>query len=182
MAAIELAIARRVSVTALAKRYDLSTDSIYRHRKHMPVTLRASLLAGPGTDIDLDRLKETESQSLLANLIAIRHRLFAALDSAEDAADTTTVTRVTRQLHENLELTGKLLGDLGVGSVTNVLILPQYVELRVGLINALAGFPEARKAVAEVLHRLEDRAAKSIEADAKRPLFDATPVKSESSS
>ena len=182
MAAIELAIARRVSVTALAKRYDLSTDSIYRHRKHMPATLRASLLAGPGTDIDLDRLKETESQSLLANLIAIRHRLFAALDSAEDAADTTTVTRVTRQLHENLELTGKLLGDLGVGSVTNVLILPQYVELRVGLINALAGFPEARKAVAEVLHRLEDRAAKSIEADAKRPLFDATPVKSESSS
>ena len=182
LAAIELAIARRVSVTALAKRYDLSTDSIYRHRKHMPATLRASLLAGPGTDIDLDRLKETESQSLLANLIAIRHRLFAALDSAEDAGDATTVTRVTRQLHENLELTGKLLGDLGVGSVTNVLILPQYVELRVGLINALAGFPEARKAVAEVLHRLEDKAAKSIEADANRPLFDATPIKSESSS
>src|SRR5215471_19221081 len=42
LAAIELAIARRVSVTALAKRYDLSTDSIYRHRRHMPATLRAS--------------------------------------------------------------------------------------------------------------------------------------------
>src|SRR5438046_1177507 len=82
--AIDLGIARRVSVFALAKRYGLGHDSIYRHAKaHLPPQLRASLLAGPGIELDLDKLRETESQSLLANLVALRHRLFASLDSAE---------------------------------------------------------------------------------------------------
>jgi len=93
-AAIDLAIARRVSVTALAKRYGVSTDSIYRHKqKHMPPTVMARLLAGPDTDIDLDRLRETESQSLLANLVGLRHRLFASLDVAEEAGDSAMVAK-----------------------------------------------------------------------------------------
>jgi hypothetical protein len=177
--AIDLGLARGVSVTALARRYDLSTDSIYRHRKgHLPAQLRAKLIAGPDTDIDLDRLRETESQSLLANLVALRHRLFASLDVAEEAGDSNMVCRVTGQLHQNLELTGKLLGDLGVGSVTNVLVMPQYVELRVALVDALRPFPEAARAVATVLHGLEAKAAADIKAAAERPLFEAEPVPS----
>jgi len=50
-------------------------------------------------------VRETESQSLLANLIALRHRLFAALDAAEGAGNAVPVCRVTGQIHENLELT-----------------------------------------------------------------------------
>jgi transposase-like protein len=128
-AAIDLGLARGVSVTALARRYDLGTDAIYRHRKgHLPAQLRAKLIAGPDTEIDLDRLRETESQSLLANLVAIRHRLFASLDTAEECGDSNMVARITGQLHHNLELTGKLLGDLGVGGLTqNILVLPVYV-------------------------------------------------------
>jgi hypothetical protein len=34
--------------------------------------------------------------------------------------------------------------------------------MRVALVNALADFPEARKAVAAVLHTLEDKAAQDI--------------------
>jgi hypothetical protein len=164
--------------TALARRYDLSTDSIYRHKKaHLPPQLRAKLIAGPDCDLDLDRLRESESQSLLANLVALRHRLFASLDVAEECGDSNMVCRVTAQLHANLELTGKLLGDLGVGSVTNnVLVLPEYVEMRVALVDALAAFPEARRAVAAVLHGLEHKAAEEITAQAERPLFEATPV------
>jgi len=114
--------------------------------------------------IDLDRLKEAESQSLLANLVALRHRLFAALDAAEEYQDGGMLTRVASALHANLELTGKLLGDLGVGSTTNVnvLVMPQYVELRVALVQALASHPEARQAVATVLHQLESKAAAEI--------------------
>jgi transposase-like protein len=161
--AIDLALARGVSVTALARRYDLGTDSIYRHRaNHLPATVRAKLLAGPDLEaVDLDRLKETESESLLAHLVALRHRLFAALDTAEEFNDAGMLTRVSSQLHANLELTGKLLGDLGVGSVTNVnvLVQPAYITLRVELVKALAPFPEARAAVAQALHALESKAA-----------------------
>lgn len=172
-AAIDLAIARGVSVTAIAKRYKLGSDSIYRHsRNHLPPQLRASLLAGPDTDIDLDRLRETESQSLLANLIAIRRRLFASLDVAEEFGDGTMISRVAGQLHHNLEITGKLLGDLSAGATTinNVLVMPAYVELRVSLVNALRPFPEAARAVAQTLHAIEHKAADVVRADTSREL------------
>ena len=169
-AAIELAIARGVSSYAAAKRYGVSPDSIRRHaRNHFPPQLRAKLIAGPDLSIDLDRLRETESQSLLANLVALRHRLFASLDVAEEAGDGNMLSRVAGQLHRNLEICGKLLGDLNVGSttITNVLVMPAYIELRVGLVEALAPYPEAKIAVARVLHRLEDKAAEAVAADAR---------------
>jgi transposase-like protein len=178
-AAIDLALARGVSTAAVGKRYGISSDSVYRHRRnHLPPQLRAKLIAGPDLDIDLDKLKEAESQSLLAHLVALRHRLFASLDVAEECGDSNMVCRVTAQLHANLELTGKLLGDLGVGSTTvnNVLVLPAYVEMRVALVDALAAFPEARQAVAAVLHQLESKAADNIKTEAERPLFTAERV------
>ena len=172
-AAINVALARGVSMGAVARRYGVGSDALYRHRKaHMPPQLKAALIAGPSIEgIDLDKLRETESQSLLANLIALRNRLFAALDAAEENGDGFMVTRVASQLHHNLETTGKLLGDLGIGSTTinNVLVMPAYVEMRVELVKALAPYPEARQAVAAVLHTLEHKAAGAIAAD-KREL------------
>jgi hypothetical protein len=167
-AGIDLALARGVSVRALAKRYGLTRDSLYRHAKlHLPPQLRAKLLAGPDLEIDLDALREKEGQSLLANLVALRGRLFSSLDVAEEAGDGSMLSRIAGQLHQNLELTGKLVGSLANGStnVTNILIAPQYVQMRVELVRALAPFPEARTAVAAVLHQIESRAANDIAAD-----------------
>jgi hypothetical protein len=51
---IDLALARRVSVKALERRYGIHHDSLYRHAKtHLPPQLRAQLLAGPDTSVDL---------------------------------------------------------------------------------------------------------------------------------
>ena len=166
LAQIDTALARGVAAPAIARRFKLGPDAVYRYSKnHLPPQLRASLLAGPDLEgIDLDKLKETESQSLLGNLVALRHRLFAALDCAEEYNDAGMLTRVSSQLHANFELCAKLLGDLAVGStnVTNILIAPQYISLRVELVRALAPFPEARAAVASALHELESKAAESI--------------------
>lgn len=172
-AAIDLALARGVSVTALSRRYKVSTDSLYRHsNNHLPPQLRAKLIAGPSLEgVDLDALRETESQSLLAHLIALRNRLFASLDVAEEYRDGAMVTRTTAQLHTNLELTAKLLGDLSTGNTTtNILIAPQYVEMRVALVDALRPHPEAARAVAAVLHRIEATAAQAVTAEAQRGL------------
>jgi hypothetical protein len=180
-AAIDLALARGISIPALAKRFDVSSDSLFRHnRSHLPPQLRAKLLAGAPDlgSMDLDALRETEGQSLLAHLVAIRGRLFGSLDFAEEHGDIHAVPRITSQLHQNLELTGKLVGSLGIGhtTVNNVLVLPQYVELRVDLINALRPFPDAAKAVAAVLHRLESKAAADIAADNQRETVPALPA------
>lgn len=173
VAAINLALARGVSPRAIAKRYDIGEASLYRHarRPHcLPPQLKAKLLAGPSiAGIDLDKLRENESQSLLMNLIGLRNRLFAALDSAEEVGDGSMLSRVSGQIHHNLELTGKLLGDLGAGTTinTNIFLLPSYVQMRVELVKALGPYPEARQAVAQVLHGLESSAAKDIAADTR---------------
>lgn len=171
-AAIDLAIARGVSARALAKRYRVGQHSIYRHSvNHLPPQLRAKLIAGPSLEgVDLDRVKADESQSLLLHLINLRNRLFASLDVAEEACDSFMVARIAAQLHHNLEVTGKLLGDLGIGgttTITNILIQPQYVELRVELVRALAPFPEARAAVAAALHAIESKAADAMKAETR---------------
>jgi hypothetical protein len=158
-AVIELGIARRISVNALAKRYGLHHDALYRHSKnHMPPQLRAKLLAGPDCELDLDQLKATESQSLLGNLVAIRHRLFGALDLAEECGDVNMMTRATSQLHQNLEIAGKLLGDLGVGqtNITNVLILPAYVECVLHWSMHLPPFP--RQGARSLLFSMKSKA------------------------
>jgi len=161
-------------VRALSRRYKVSIDSLYRHsNRHLPPQLRAKLIAGPSIEgVDLERLRDNESQSLLMNLIAIRNRLLAGLDAAEEAGDSGMVARVANQLHRNLEITGTLLGDLASGSTTinNVLVLPAYVEMRVELVKALAPYPEARRAVAQVLHRIESSAASAIKASNEKGL------------
>jgi hypothetical protein len=169
-AGIDLALARGVSVRALARRYGLSIDSLFRHRKaHLSPQLRASLIAGPDLDIDLDKLRETESQSLLANLVNLRGRLFSSLDVAEECRDGTMLARIAGQLHNNLEITARLVGSLSNGhtTVNNVLIQPAYVSMRIELVNALRPFPEAARAVASVLHTIESKAAADITADTR---------------
>ena len=82
------------------------------------------------------------------------------------------ISRIAGQLHHNLEITGKLLGDLSTGgtTITNVTILPAYVEMRVELVRALAPFPDARQAVAVVLHAIEHKAAEAVREHAERGL------------
>lgn len=172
-AAIDLALARGVSVRALATRYNLTVHSLYRHSaNHLPAQLRAKLLsAAPDLgSVDLDALRETESQSLLAHLVAIRGRLLGSLDVAEEHGDGGMLARIASQLHENLSLTGRLVGSLSTGSTTitnNVLLTaPAYITMRVELVRALKPYPEAAQAVASVLHTIEHDAAGAITAKA----------------
>jgi hypothetical protein len=86
----------------------------------------------------------------------------------EEAGDGNMLARISGQLHRNMEIVGKLLGDLNTGTtINNILIQPQYIELRIGLVNALAPYPEARQAVAAVLHTIEGNAADAIAADTR---------------
>jgi hypothetical protein len=135
--------------------------------------LRAKLVAGPDLKgVDLPALMNSESQSLLANLVALRNRLFASMDVAEECGDSNMVARIASQLHSNFEIVGQLLGDLATGSTTvnNILIAPQFIELRAELVHALRPYPEARRAVAAVLHRLESKAADTIIDQSKQGL------------
>ena len=55
------------------------------------------------------------------------------------------------QLRASLELGAKLLGELDERPVVNLLVTPEWLALRARIVAALAAYPEARAALAEVL-------------------------------
>jgi len=170
-ASIELGLANSVPLRVLAKRFGLSTYAIHRHRhRHMTPQLLAQLVTrGRMSEIDLEKLRITESEGLLHHLVAARGRLYKAMDEAEARSDFQNLARVTGTLLKNLELTAKLLGELnsGAANVTvNILALPEYHGLRTALMQALKVHPEARAAVLDALHRFE---APNLQAIAEEP-------------
>ena len=159
-ARIELALSKRVSYDRLAKKFGLSRDAIGRHRRnHLPPTLLASLQAyGKPTAVDLDELKQSESEGLLQTVAAQRGKLWQTLEICEEMEDWPAATRVHAQLTASLNLLAKILGEIDTGSRTTInqlVVSPEYLTLRSALVQALSPYPDARRAVSEVLRGLE---------------------------
>jgi hypothetical protein len=160
---IEFDLARGVPVRRVAKKYGLHPRACYRYLKKLPPQLRAShtgkmLKAGA----DLEQLRIDESEGLLQNLASQRARLLIMQDAAMDTENAGLATQISGAIHKNIELTGRYLGEFAshqIRTEVSVLVQPQYLELRAALVRALAPFPEAKAAVAAVLHRIETKAA-----------------------
>jgi hypothetical protein len=159
--AIELEIARRVPVRAIAARFKpIGKDSVHKHaQRHMPAALLQAMRAKTlMPEVDLARLREEEGRSLLEKFCAQRARLYLLIEAAEATHDIHAANAVHRTLMQNLQLTGKLLGQFIEGDRViqqNLVISPAYLELRAALMRALFHFPLARRAVLEELKKIE---------------------------
>ncbi len=72
--------------------------------------------------------------------------------------DMNAEARAHHAINKNLELTARLLGDLDTGHktvVNQLLVAPEYLALRHGLLQALRPYPDAARAVAAVLQEIE---------------------------
>ena len=143
-----------------------------------PQIAAAILAAQKPTEIDLEALQASESEGLLSQLVTQRARLQTHSELATELGDVKAAVACERAITGNLELVGKLLGQLvqrhEVRS-TSILVSPDYLELRATLVRALQPFPEAARAVGVALHAMESKAAQDIQAAGKRPvLIDAT--------
>lgn len=161
-AQIELLIARGASRRSVAKRFpDLSQDSIYRHwNRHVPEHLRAAHkieALKPGAD--LEKLVEEENIGLLSHLQRIRASLYHAFDNAAAVGDGHNLAMIASQLHHNLRLAAQKTGELQQHSQTqinNLILAPDYLNLRARLIATLRPFPEAAQAVADAFRAIEE--------------------------
>jgi hypothetical protein len=126
----------------------LHKDAAWRHKKHIPPRLKAKLTANvlaPGAD--LDKLRLEESEGLLAHLASQRARLLLAQDMAVEAEQLHLVVSTAGQIHRNLELVGKYLGEFAQHHVTtqiSILVSPEYLQLRAALLRAASGGPARR--------------------------------------
>jgi hypothetical protein len=152
-----------IQVKALAKKYGIEKQVLYRYKRDMPPARKAAILAAhtsPG--VDLDKLRIVESEGLLAHLIAQRGRCHEAIDLSIEYGDLKSWHLFEGDITKNLELTGKLLGELGAGTTVNTILLaghPEYLQLRHALMSALIKYPAAKKAVLLALRSIETQPA-----------------------
>jgi hypothetical protein len=131
---------------SVAKRFGLSESAVYRHKtEHLPANL---LKAKEAQEV-------AQAEDLLEQVKHLQVHALSILDLAENAGDLRTALAAISQARGNLELLGKLAGELTDSPQVNVLVLPEWTRLRTVLLEALTPYPEARAAVADRLLELE---------------------------
>jgi hypothetical protein len=94
----DLAIGRPLQ--RIAKKYGISKDAAWRHKKHLPPQLKAALAGHalrPGED--LEAIRTSESEGLLASFAAQGARLLLAQDCALEAEQLGLVAQLAQGIH-----------------------------------------------------------------------------------
>jgi hypothetical protein len=109
--------------------------------EHLPATLAQ---AGAAQEV-------ARADVLISQVEGLRNKAIGILLKAEKAGELRTALMAIREAREILVLLLEVEGRLDRRPV-NILVAPQWLELRTVLIQTLAPFPEARVAVVEALH------------------------------
>lgn len=143
---IDEALAAGQAHRAIARRFGVTRDSIDRHAaNHLtPALVRLR-----------ERREERGAARVVDRVSRLANRLEAMLDGLEEqGAAQGPMLQTIRELRPSLELLAKLTGELRPETavqVVNVTTSPSWVRIRTALVDALAPYPAAAAAVADVL-------------------------------
>jgi hypothetical protein len=160
-AEIEKALVQSEPFRDVAERFGTSASALHRHKNsHLPAHLAKAYEAGQvvqATEVaqEAEAHKARDLGSAIDVAVQLRAINAACLEilqkSRADGKHSISLGAVDR-IHRQLELQAKLLGELqDSGPTVNVLIAPEWHQVRVNVLQALTPFPEARSAVAKVL-------------------------------
>lgn len=144
--AIDVALVAGESAPRIAAKYRVSEDAVTRHRAHIPAKLAQAQ----------DAQDAAEADDLLDQVQDLQRRTLAILKRAEASDRLGLALGAIREARGNLELLAKLEGKLREQQTVNVLIAPQWLELRTVILGALADYPEARVALARRLSEVHN--------------------------
>jgi hypothetical protein len=126
----------------------LSETALKRHKNgegqkpsHIPTTLARAQAAG----------EIAQADRLLDEMLKIQSKTFELLDRAEESNAISSWPGFLRELREQVKLMAELEGRLAAQPQINVLINPQWIELRALIIAALEPYPDAREAVVNAI-------------------------------
>jgi hypothetical protein len=132
----------RTSFRRIASLCDVSEASVRRHAaKHLPEALAVA--------VDAERV--AKGDDLLRQVRDLQRRAVAILERAEEEGDHRVALGAIREARGCLELLGRLAGELQDRQTVNILINPEWVEIRGVILQALEPHVKARKAVAKAL-------------------------------
>lgn len=144
--AIDRALVAGGTLKKMAALYSVSEYALARHRdNHLPEALAQAQEAAEIAHGD-DLLEQVEQLLRWAKSITVQ---------TGNAKDHKTALSGIRTALACVELSAELTGKLAREGTVNVLVLPQWIEVRAVLVSALAPYPEARAAVAAALEGIE---------------------------
>jgi hypothetical protein len=136
--AINEELVRREPYRHIASRYGVSTTALQRHsREHIPLLLLQASQAQ----------KIAEADDLLASVKALYQEARGVLETAKGQEDYRLVLSAIDRAGKQLELLGRLRGELQEGLTINLSAHPEWVQIEAALVETLAPFPEASRAM-----------------------------------
>src|SRR5215216_2782715 len=139
---IDKALVSGTPYRSVAKRFRLSESAVYRHKtEHLPAHLLKAREVEEAARADdlLDQVRNLQAHAL------------DILDHAEKSGDLRTALAAISQARGNLQLLGKLAGELDERPVVNLNVSSEWLELRAVMVGALEPYSEARGAVLSAL-------------------------------
>jgi transposase-like protein len=127
---------------SVAKQFGLSESAVYRHKtEHLP----AHLLKARQVE------EAAHADDLLEQVRNLQTHALDILERAEKAGDLRTALAAISQARANLELLGKLAGELDERPVVNLNVSAEWLELRALIVRALEPHPAAHRAILSAL-------------------------------
>jgi hypothetical protein len=140
--AIDRALVEGVPNRRIASHHDVTERAVRNHKAtHLPTSLAKAQVAE----------EVAQADDLLDQLQDLQRRTLAILEAAEETREHRTALSAIREARSNLELLAKLLGELDARPQVNVLISPEWLELRAVIVGALEPHPQALRAVVGAL-------------------------------
>src|SRR6266511_3421379 len=135
---VDKALVAGEPIRGIAALFRVSPDAVQRHKEHIPQELKLAA----------DAQRVASADGLLAEVNKLRLKAYGLLQKAEQAGDYRTAISGVKEARGCLELLGKLMGQLNDNPQINIVISPQWQQVRVLLMEALSPYPDARIAVA----------------------------------
>jgi transposase-like protein len=144
---VDEALVNGTPYRSVAKRFGVSESAVYRHKtEHLP----AHLLKAREVE------EVAKADDLLEQVGHLQAHALDILERAEKAGDLRTALAAISQARENLELLGKLAGELDERPVVNLNVSPEWLDLRAVIVGALEPHPAAQGAVLRALESADN--------------------------
>lgn len=144
-AEIDQALVTGTSYRNVSVQYGISVGAIQRHKKdHIVDDLanspRAQTIA--------------RSDNLLDQLQALKDKALDILETAESAKALPVALQAIREVRSVIELYAKLAGKLQESTV-NVILSPEWLQLRAIILQIIEPYPEAKGRLLEAFNRVD---------------------------
>lgn len=130
--------------TTIASQFAVSEQALRRHKaQHLPAALTKA-----------QEVREVaQADDLLAQVKRLQVITMNVLKLAYDSQDLRTALQGVSQARQNLELVGRIVGELEAERVQVAVVTtsPDWLRLRAAILAALDPYPDARAAVLEAL-------------------------------